>query len=181
MDSLAAWTGVIGAAVGASAGLLGSWIQAKSTRSEGDARRAHDRDMRLLERRSAAYVTILDFMGRTAGWTEAIERAAREPGGSSSVPQGLIAWNEEAWYSMMAPLRAFGTPSVLSGFVRFHEASRMLNSLLLAHSSGALDRTDPVLSACANVRSIAGDVQRTMMSELQPNVAPAGASEVSQG
>ncbi len=41
MDTLAIWTGVIGAAVGGFITLLGTLIQARTTRSEGEADSRH--------------------------------------------------------------------------------------------------------------------------------------------
>ena len=109
-SDLAAWTGVIGAAVGGFFGFLISTFQNRVTRSEGREARKHEREMRLRESRATAYVSILDYTSRLVAWEETIREGAEEARSPDALPEAWKVWTGAEWFSMMASLRRVSTP-----------------------------------------------------------------------
>lgn len=166
-DSLAIWAGVIGAAVGGLFAFLISLIQNRTTRGEGRAGRTHDRDMRLWDSRASAYVSVLDYAGRLVGWMEDIRDAARRVTGPTTIMAGWVLWTGDEWFTMMAGLRAFGTPSVMEGFLNLHNAGSSLNGLIKHSQTVGTVTPAQIEAACIYIHDCAVGLQKRVTADLQ--------------
>jgi hypothetical protein len=122
MDTLAVWTGVVGAAVGGSISLLGTLIQARTTRREGQADRRHGVELAhqnfLIERRADAYVELLEHINLTiAAMHFQLAELGLEPLQPGVPPSGVTA---EKWSKMVALVRAFASEFLRDSFHALH-------------------------------------------------------------
>jgi hypothetical protein len=166
-DAVAAWTGVIGAAVGGGFAYLISRGQNAVTRSEGKADRAHDREMRLWDSRATSYVKALDFAGRVAAWKDAIRAAVTGDSDPTALPPE-VQWTDEEWYTMMAHIRAVGGPKVLEAFTNFQQSAKALNDRNSEKTQGRADAS-VVIAACDEVHNAAVQLRIRISEDLQSN------------
>ncbi len=122
MDALAVWTGVVGAAVGGSISLLGTLIQARTTRSEGQADRRHGMKLAhqnyLMVRRADAYVELLEHINLTiAAMHFQMVNLGLEPSPPGVPPSGV---SSEKWSKMVALVRAFASEPLRESFIVLH-------------------------------------------------------------
>lgn len=167
VDTLAAWTGVIGAAVGGGIAYFISRGQNAVTLNEGNADRTHDREMRIWDSRADAYVSVLDYAGRLVGWMENIQQAAEGVTGPTVFMAGLVQWTDDEWWTMTARLRAFGTDSLLAAFTDLHNSSAALNDLIKQSQTHGNVSAASVLAVCGPVHNAAVVLRRRIKADLQ--------------
>ena len=122
MDTLAVWTGVVGAAVGGSISLLGTSIKARTKRHEGQADRRHGLELahhnHLMERRADTYVELLEHINLTVAMMHfKMTRLGLEPPQPGTPPSGV---SEEKWSKMVALVRAFASELLRESFLVLH-------------------------------------------------------------
>lgn len=150
-NDLAIWTGVIGAAVGGLAGFGGAWLQAQFVQREGQADRAHDRRMRFLEDRSAAYLVVMEYVGRVITMVDAWAD------GRETVEAVEGVWQGDPWQVMMAQLRTYGSEEVMTAFLAFDTTVRLLPHI--PKPRGELGKA---------AHALAEQLQKTVHAEVHP-------------
>ena len=151
MNDLAVWAGVIGAAVGGLAGFGGAWLQGHLAQGEGRADRAHERQMRFLENRSAAYLILMEYVGRVITMVDAWAEGRVTPEAMDGV------WHGDEWHTAMAQLRTYGSPEVRTAFMAFIETVRRLPGLPLPPEEGR-----------EAARTLAQQLQDAVHAEIHP-------------
>jgi hypothetical protein len=185
MANLAAWTGVVGAAVGATAALASTWVASRATRQEGQADREHQTQManeeRVMSHRADAYLELFQDVLRVDLWVQWVQTVdVNGLEGNESAPNFT---ESDRWFQMFALTKGFGSSEVDQEFLDLSQMHRAIIRNLEdypppADGAAATHMSDQGVDAsigtrkelCESVTKLAGKLQERMASELKGDV-----------
>ena len=118
---------------------------------EARADRAHERQMRFLENRSAAYLVLMEYVGRVVTMVDAWAEGRPTPEALEGV------WQGDEWQVAMAQFRTYGSKNVMTAFMAFIETAQRLPALPVAPKEGR-----------DGVRALAEQLLDAVQAEIHP-------------